>query len=66
VHFVDASVDSGAIIGQQAVTVLDDDTPATLHARIHAAEHELYPRCVAAMARGEILVQGRRVVRKKP
>jgi phosphoribosylglycinamide formyltransferase 1 len=64
VHFVDAGVDSGAIIGQQAVPVLDDDTAATLHARIHAAEHELYPRCVAAIARGEILVQGRRVIRK--
>ncbi len=64
VHFVDAGVDSGAIIGQQTVPVLDDDTAATLHARIHAAEHELYPQCVAAIARGEILVQGRRVIRK--
>jgi phosphoribosylglycinamide formyltransferase-1 len=62
VHFVDAGVDSGAIIGQQTVPVLDDDTAATLHQRIHAAEHELYPQCVAALARGEILVQGRRVV----
>lgn len=65
VHFVDAGVDSGAIIGQQTVSVLDDDTPETLHARIHAAEHELYPKCVAALARGEIEVRGRRVVRKK-
>ncbi len=64
VHFVDAGVDSGAIIGQQTVPVMDNDTAATLHARIHAAEHELYPKCVAAIARGEILVQGRRVVRK--
>jgi phosphoribosylglycinamide formyltransferase-1 len=65
VHFVDAGVDSGAIIGQQTVPVLDDDTAATLHARIHAAEHELYPKCVAAIARGEILVQGRRVLHVK-
>lgn len=64
VHFVDAGVDSGAIIGQQTVPVLDDDTATTLHARIHAAEHELYPKCVGAIARGEILVQGRRVIRK--
>ncbi len=64
VHFVDAGVDSGAIIGQQTVPVLDDDSAATLHARIHTAEHELYPRCVAAIARGEVLVQGRRVIRK--
>jgi len=64
VHFVDAGVDSGAIIGQQTVPVLDDDSAATLHTRIHAAEYELYPRCVAAIARGEILVQGRRVIWK--
>jgi len=64
VHFVDAGIDSGAIIGQQTVPVLDNDTPETLHQRIHAAEHELYPRCVAALARGEITVQGRMVVWK--
>jgi phosphoribosylglycinamide formyltransferase-1 len=65
VHFVDAGVDSGAIIGQQTVPVLDNDTADTLHARIHAAEHELYPKCVAAIARGEISVHGRRVIWKK-
>jgi phosphoribosylglycinamide formyltransferase-1 len=64
VHYVDAGVDSGAIIAQQTVPVLDDDTTQTLHARIHSAEHELYPKCVAAIARGEISVQGRRVIRK--
>jgi len=64
VHFVDAGVDSGAIIGQQTVPVLDHDTPESLHARIHAAEHELYPRCVAALARREISVAGRRVIWK--
>ena len=52
VHFGDAGVDSGAIIGQQVVPVRDDDTAETLHARIHAAEHELYPRFIAAIARG--------------
>ena len=61
VHFVDAGIDSGAIIGQQTVPVLDGDTPETLHQRIHQAEHELYPRCVAALARREITVQGRQV-----
>jgi phosphoribosylglycinamide formyltransferase-1 len=64
VHFVDAGVDSGPIIGQQAVPVLDADTPEMLHQRIHAAEHELYPKCVAALACGEIEVKGRRVVGK--
>ena len=59
VHFVDAGVDCGPIIGQQTVPVLDTDTPESLHQRIHAAEHELYPECVAAIARGEISVAGR-------
>ena len=61
VHFVDAGVDSGPIIAQQSVPVLDDDTSETLHQRIQAAEHELYPKCVAAIARGEVTIQGRRV-----
>lgn len=64
VHFVDAGVDAGPIVAQQTVPVLDNDTAESLHRRIHAAEHELYPKCVAAIARGEILVQGRRVIRK--
>lgn len=62
VHFVDAGVDSGPIIGQQTVPVRDDDTPQTLHQRIHAAEHDLYPRCVAALARREVAARGRRVM----
>jgi phosphoribosylglycinamide formyltransferase-1 len=65
VHFVDAGVDCGPIIGQQSVPVLDNDTPEMLHHRIQAAEHELYPKCIAAIARGEISVVGRRVIRKK-
>jgi phosphoribosylglycinamide formyltransferase-1 len=65
VHFVDAGVDSGPIVGQQTVPVLDDDTAETLHQRIHAAEHELYPKCVAAIARGGISVNGRRVIWEK-
>ncbi|HEX3628095.1 MAG TPA: phosphoribosylglycinamide formyltransferase [Verrucomicrobiae bacterium] len=65
VHFVDAGVDAGPIIGQQSVPVLDNDTPETLHQRIHAAEHKLYPECVAAIARGDISVAGRRVMWKK-
>ena len=64
VHFVDAGVDSGPIIGQQTVPVLDNDTSESLIQRIHTAEHELYPRCVAAIARGEISVAGRRVIWK--
>jgi len=64
VHFVDAGVDSGPIIAQQTVPVLDSDTPESLHHRIQIAEHDLYPKCVAAIARGEVSVQGRRVLWK--
>lgn len=65
VHFVDAGVDCGPIIAQQTVPVLDNDTTETLHGRIHSAEHELYPKCVAAIARGDISVSGRRVAWQK-
>ena len=65
VHFVDAGVDAGPIISQQTVPVLDNDTAETLHQRIHAAEHQLYPECVGAIARGQISVQGRKVIWKK-
>ncbi len=65
VHFVDQGVDTGAIIAQQTVPVLDNDTAETLHQRIHEAEHELYPKCVAGLARGEIKVRGRQVIWRK-
>jgi phosphoribosylglycinamide formyltransferase-1 len=61
VHFVDHGVDSGPIIGQRAVPVIGGDTAATLHDRIQQAERELYPQCVAAIARGLISVSGRQV-----
>lgn len=62
VHFVDSGVDSGPIIAQQTVPVMGADTTESLHQRIQLAEHELYPKCVAAIARGEISIQGRRVL----
>jgi phosphoribosylglycinamide formyltransferase-1 len=61
VHYVDAGVDAGPIIGQEAVNVDEADTPGTLHAKIQAAEQTLYPRCVDAIARGEVTLAGRRV-----
>jgi phosphoribosylglycinamide formyltransferase-1 len=64
VHFVDAGVDSGPIIGQRTVPVMDEDTPETLHARIQVAEHGLYVQSVAALARGDLEVRARRVVRR--
>ena len=62
VHFVDQGVDTGPIIGQQTVHVVAGDTAHTLHARIQEAERELYPECVAALARGKVKVQGRQTV----
>jgi phosphoribosylglycinamide formyltransferase-1 len=53
VHFVNAEVDAGAIIAQQRVPVLPGDTPETLHARIQAAEHELFPRALQDILRKE-------------
>lgn len=66
IHFVDEQVDHGPIIAQQAVTVADDDTEATLHARIQAVEHELYPRVVADFAAGRLVVDGRHVRIQEP
>jgi phosphoribosylglycinamide formyltransferase 1 len=61
VHFVDEEVDHGPIIAQRAVPVLPDDDRDSLHARIQVEEHDLYPRVVAALARREIAVEGRKV-----
>lgn len=62
VHFVDQGIDTGAIIAQKTVSVLNGDTSETLHARIQNAERELYPDCVAALARGKIEVKGRQTI----
>ena len=64
VHFVDQGIDSGPIIAQETVPVLDGDTAATLHERIQQAERRLYPAAVAALAAGTLAVRGRSVVRK--
>lgn len=63
VHFVDAGVDTGPIIVQKAVEVLDDDTEETLAARILAEEHKAYPEAVDLFSRGLLRVEGRRVIR---
>ena len=60
-HFVDEGVDTGPIVLQAAVPVLDDDTEATLAARILAEEHRLYPEAVRLFAEGRLEVAGRRV-----
>lgn len=60
VHYVDQGIDTGAIIGQKTVPVLDGDTSATLHERIQQAERALYPEAIAAIARGQVKVVGRK------
>ncbi len=61
VHFVDAGIDSGPIIIQAAVPVMDDDTPETLHARIQVEEHRIYPEALRLLAAGRLEIRGRRV-----
>ena len=61
VHFADDEYDHGPIVLQSAVPVLDDDTPETLAARVHAAENELYPEAVRLWAAGRLEIAGRRV-----
>jgi phosphoribosylglycinamide formyltransferase-1 len=53
VHFVVPEVDSGPIIAQAAVPVLDDDTPDALAARVLAAELRLYPLALGLVASGK-------------
>ena len=62
VHFVDAGTDSGPILVQKAVPVLEDDTPETLHARIQVQEHLAYPEALRIIASGDYRIEGRRVV----
>jgi phosphoribosylglycinamide formyltransferase-1 len=60
VHFVVPDMDAGPIIAQGAVGVRDDDTAATLAARVLAIEHRLYPAALALLAAGRIkIVDGR-------
>lgn len=59
VHLVDAGTDTGPILVQKAVPVLDGDTPATLHARIQEQEHLAYPEALQLMAEGRVKVAGR-------
>ena len=52
VHWVDQGVDTGPILAQQAVPVLEGDTVASLHQRIQEAERSLYPETLARLAQG--------------
>jgi phosphoribosylglycinamide formyltransferase-1 len=61
VHFLDSGVDTGPIILQAAVPVLDDDTEETLARRILAEEHRIYPLAIQLFAQGRLHIEGRRV-----
>jgi phosphoribosylglycinamide formyltransferase-1 len=63
VHFVDENLDAGSIVLQSAVRVLDDDTEATLSARILAEEHRIYSEAVRIVLEGRYKIEGRRVIR---
>ncbi|MCG6533967.1 MAG: phosphoribosylglycinamide formyltransferase [Syntrophales bacterium LBB04] len=62
VHFVEEGVDTGPIIIQAVVPVLDGDTVDTLSARILHEEHLIYPQAIQLYAEGRLAVQGRRVL----
>lgn len=62
VHFVDEGLDSGPIIKQAVVPVLDGDTAESLAARILKEEHRIYSEAIALVLSGRYRIQGRRVL----
>ncbi len=63
VHFVVPEMDSGPIVVQGAVPVLDDDTAETLAARVLAVEHRIYPLALRLAAEGRVrVVDGRCII----
>jgi phosphoribosylglycinamide formyltransferase-1 len=65
VHFVDEGVDTGPVVAQAVVPVLDDDTAETLAARILKEEHRIYTEAVCLVIEDKIRIEGRRVLLKK-
>jgi phosphoribosylaminoimidazolecarboxamide formyltransferase/IMP cyclohydrolase len=61
VHLVDASLDGGPVVAQDAIPIVAGDDEASLLERLHAAEHRLLPRCVALLCVGALSLDGRRV-----
>jgi phosphoribosylglycinamide formyltransferase-1 len=61
VHFCDDTYDTGPIVVQRTVPVLDDDSPLTLQARVFEQECEAYPEAIRLFAQGRLRVEGRRV-----
>lgn len=62
VHFVDEGLDSGPIISQAVVPVLDEDTEESLSARILEQEHQIYSKAIQIVLNGQIRIEGRRAV----
>ncbi|HXM43920.1 MAG TPA: phosphoribosylglycinamide formyltransferase [Bryobacteraceae bacterium] len=62
VHFVDEYLDSGPILVQAAVPVLDDDTVESLSARILKEEHRIYSEAIRMAIGGALRIEGRRVL----
>jgi len=60
VHFVDSGVDTGPIILQKMIKVLDSDSVETLSKRILAKEHQAYPEAVRLFAENKIKISGRK------
>jgi len=61
VHFVDETLDCGAIILQRCVEVRDDDTDETLADRILEQEHKIYPDAVKLFVENRLRIEGRKV-----
>ncbi len=61
VHFVDEGTDTGPIILQKVVPVMDDDTSETLAQRILVEEHKALPEAVKLWAEGRLRIEGRKV-----
>lgn len=62
VHFVDENLDSGPILLQSAVPVLDGDSLETLSARILAEEHKIYSEAISWVLKRNYRIEGRRVI----
>ena len=62
VHFVRAAMDEGPILAQEAVPILEGDTPETLAARILEAEHRIYPEALRLVAEGRVRIVDERTV----
>jgi len=61
VHFVDEGCDTGPVILQKTVTVLENDTEGSLSARILEKEHIAYPEAIKLIAEGRVRIEGRKV-----